>query len=80
LLLVHTFIMQTTQIHSVCEICGREFEKPVGLNVHKRTCKIKAAEKEKDAQYEREVVEREKEKKGMFPTSYLAYVSLICDI
>jgi len=54
--------MQTTLSHSVCELCGRKFDKPVGLSIHKRTCKTKVAEKEKDAQYERELMEREKEK------------------
>jgi len=54
--------MQTTQLKSICE-CGREFDRPVGLTIHQRTCKTKAAEKEKDAQYERELAEREKERR-----------------
>jgi hypothetical protein len=65
--------MQTPSqlVKSSCEICGREFDKPVGLTIHQRTCKTKAAEKEKDAQYERELVEREKEKDGMFLSNLL---------
>jgi len=47
---------------SICELCSREFDRPVGLTIHQRTCKTKAAEKEKDAQYERELAEREKER------------------
>jgi len=55
--------MQTTQVKSICELCNREFDRPVGLNIHQRTCKIKAAEKDKDAQYERELADREKERR-----------------
>ena len=60
--------MQTT-VKSICELCAREFDKPVGLTIHQRTCKTKAAEKEKDAQYEQELVEMEKERHGMFPST-----------
>jgi hypothetical protein len=34
-------------------------------------CKTKAAEKEKDAQYERELAEREKERQGMSPNLFI---------
>ena len=60
--------MQKT-VKSICELCAREFDKPVGLTIHQRTCKTKAAEKEKDAQYEQELVEMEKERHGMFPST-----------
>ena len=64
--------MQTTQrVKSICELCAREFDRPVGLTIHQRTCKTKAAEKEKDAQYEQELVEREKERHGMFTSNFL---------
>ena len=63
--LVYTFFMPKTELNYICKICHWEFDKSVGLIIHKRTCKTKAAEKEKDAQYERELAEKEKEKKGM---------------
>jgi len=59
--------MQTQLKSTICELCGRNFDKPVGLTIHQRTCKTKAAEREKDAQYERELAEREKERHGMLP-------------
>jgi hypothetical protein len=68
--------MQTV-IKSICELCGREFDKPVGLTIHQRTCKTKATEKEKDAQYEEELVEMEKERHGMFQ---LYHFTKHCDI
>ena len=58
--------METPQPKSICE-CGRQFDKPVGLSIHQRTCKTKAADKERDAQYGRELAEREQEKHGMCP-------------
>jgi len=65
-LLVYIFSMDTPQPKSICE-CGREFDKPVGLSIHQRTCKTKAAEKERDARYERELAESRKEKTSMCP-------------
>jgi hypothetical protein len=55
------------KIKSICDLCNREFDKPVGLTIHQRTCKTKAAEKEKDEQYERQLEEREQERRGMIP-------------
>ena len=59
--------MQTTEPISICELCNRAFDKPVGLTIHLRTCKTKTAEREKDAQYKRELADKEKERQGMFP-------------
>jgi hypothetical protein len=70
---IFKFFMETFQLKSICE-CGREFDKPVGLSIHKRTCKTKAAEKERDAQYGRELAEREKEKRGMCPNTNLSWL------
>jgi hypothetical protein len=72
--------MSTTQLKSICELCQRVFDKPVGLTIHQRTCKTKIAEKEKDAQYERELADREKERHGMFLSCLIRLRVTDCNI